>query len=177
MLDGSPAIAVMERHRNRVYSFCHYCLGSKEDAEDVAQEVLMRFWRNFETIDPGHYERWLMKVSANACKDVIRKRQTRRQVFDEGGHDLLGSRPDHQVTKWPGHQLAAREIRQSIEAALKTLNDTQRTIVVLREIQQKSYTEISEILDLPLTQVKVYLHRGRQAMRAVLARSREYGEI
>ena len=61
------------RHRDRVYTFACYCLGNPDDAEDVTQEVLLRLWRNWESLDEPRMLPWLIHVTRNACIDTLRR--------------------------------------------------------------------------------------------------------
>ena len=63
------------RHQRRVYTFAHYFLGNREEAEDVTQEVLLRLWRHADHLEEDGVERWLLTVTRNACYDQLRRRR------------------------------------------------------------------------------------------------------
>src|SRR5579859_3155215 len=63
------------RHQRRVYTFARYFLGNREEAEDITQEVLLRLWRNCDHLEEEMVEAWLLKVTRNACFDLLRRRR------------------------------------------------------------------------------------------------------
>ncbi|HVT18933.1 MAG TPA: sigma-70 family RNA polymerase sigma factor [Thermoanaerobaculia bacterium] len=68
--------AAVRRHQRRVYTFARYLLASREEAEDVTQEVLLRLWRHGESLDPEMLTGWLLRVTRNACFDLLRRRRS-----------------------------------------------------------------------------------------------------
>ena len=168
MAEGFQKLA--GRHRDRIYTFASYCLGDREEAEDVTQEVLLRLWHNWERVEEERMGAWLIHVTRNACIDAIRKRTTYR--------GFVGADPEGEVTarapsQDPGPMAAvqAADFQRHLERALREVSEPYRSIVILREIQDLKYEEISQALDMPLNTVKVYLHRGRRMLREQL---REY---
>lgn len=139
-------------------------LGSSEDAGDVTQDVLIRLWRQRDNVDEEKILPWLMRVTRNACIDVIRHRRTVRSVVDDGA-DVAGL--PHEEDS-PAAELERRDDRQMIEDALAQIGEPYRSVVILREIQNLKYEEISGAMDMPLNTVKVYLHRGRKMLREKL---------
>lgn len=105
-----------------------------------------------------------MKVTRNACYDRLRRRRSAARVF---ANDAASVSLDLAETGEPGPEAYARasELRTWLGNAVSQLNEPQRSIVILREIQGFSYQEISEALELPLTTVRVSLHRGRRRLR------------
>ena len=149
-----------QQHRQRIFTYARYYLGNSEDAEDATQEVLLRLWRQGEGIGPADVPRWLTRVARNICLDQLRRRRTRRET--EPPPDLSGGAPG------PAEELERAEFRRRLQRALEGLEETQRSLVVLRDIQGLSYDEIAQALDMPLNRVKVYLHRARQKLRRIL---------
>lgn len=152
------------RHRNRVFTFACYCLGNREEAEDVTQEVLIRLWKNLDSLEEPRIVPWLIHVTRNACIDTMRRRRTYRALVAE---DPEGEAMLRAPSRTPGPSAAAEasEFRSHVEQALHGLAEPYRTVVILREIQDLKYEEISVALGLPLNTVKVYLHRGRRKLR------------
>ena len=146
-----------QEHRDRIYTFAFYYMGNREDAEDITQEVLFRLWHHGLRMDDESVAAWLTRVARNACLDALRQRSRYRSVVS---------------TQDPEPVLAVEaddvDLRRQLEAALTRLENPLREIVIMREIQDLSYREISQSLELPLNTVKVYLHRGRRRLRALL---------
>ena len=71
--------AIMQDHRDRLYSSAVYLLGNTAEAEEVVQDVFIKLWQREEAMDPTHTRAWLLRVTRNACLDLIRKRAHQRQ--------------------------------------------------------------------------------------------------
>lgn len=163
--------AVLE-HRNRVYGFALHFLGSRQEAEDVTQDVFIRLWDNRERIDVDTQLSWVLRVARNACVDQYRKRRTRDNRHDssvDAASEVAATMED------PDQQIDNEKLRQQIMDSVDRLKEPYKSIVVLREIQDLSYEEIGVALELPLTSVKVYLHRARKMLRETLRSA--YGDL
>jgi RNA polymerase sigma-70 factor (ECF subfamily) len=157
----------VRRHQRKVFTFAHYFLSNQEEAEDVTQEVLIRLWRNRSKVGLDRVNSWLLTVTRNACYDRLRQRRSFARLVesDADGHGALhvaADGPDPEV------QAGSAQLGRRLLRALRQLSDQQRSVVILREIQGLSYQEIAEVLGLPLSRVKVTLHRGRQQLREQL---------
>jgi RNA polymerase sigma-70 factor (ECF subfamily) len=156
-----------EEYRDRIYTFALYSLRHPEEAEDVTQDVLIKLWRHSGRVDVENRAAWVMRVTRNAVIDAIRRRRSRAAVIsDEADYDLAINYSAAEADTDKG--VASREFREALEGALAGLDDPYRSIVVMREIQELKYSEISEALEIPLNTVKVYLHRGRRMLREAL---------
>jgi RNA polymerase sigma-70 factor (ECF subfamily) len=156
--------AVVADHGRKVFTLAVYLLGSREEAEDVTQEVLVRLWRRGGEVSPDRIGAWLVRVTRNACIDTIRRRKQRTQV------DLDGAAAAGLQERTPGPEalLHASQLGGRILKALENLSEPSRSIVVLREIQGLSYQEIADALEMPINNVRVTLHRGRRRLREEL---------
>lgn len=159
-------------YQDRVYRLARYTVGNREEAEDVTQEVLVRLWRHLESLEPAGVWPWLVRVTRNASIDALRRRGSYRAVVGEDPEGETAQRTAS-VEPGPAVQVEASELWRQLSEALRDLAEPYRSIVILREIEQLKYEEISATLGLPLNTVKVYLHRGRRMLRAKL---REYAE-
>lgn len=158
-----------EEHRDRIYTFARYYLGNREDAEDVAQEVLLRLWDNWRQVEAGRLPAWIARVTRNACLDALRSRKIYRSVVSGEEREWVDRMPAGGLD--PEALAEASEFRQRLERALGELPEAHRAVVVMREIQEMRYEEIGTALGLPLNTVKVYLHRGRRALREELRKN------
>ena len=152
----------VQRHQQRIYGFALHYLGNREEAEDVTQEVFLRFWKFREQIDEEQPLGWLLRVTRNASVDAIRRRKTYRNTVSVNS-DIVdfaeGAMPS------PVRIAESSDFRAHLDTALSNLAEPYRSIVILREIQELQYQEICDALELPLTTVKVYLHRARKMLR------------
>ena len=154
---------VIDQQCHRVYTLAFYTLGSHQDAEDATQEVLVRYWKHAGRVDAEKVEAWLVRVTTNVCLDLIRKRTTQREAFATEAADTAldaatSGEPD------PSAGVQSREAAATLETQLAALAEPYRTLVILREVQGLSYQAISAALEMPLSSVRVYLHRGRRML-------------
>jgi RNA polymerase sigma-70 factor (ECF subfamily) len=157
--------AALAAHRHRVYGFALRLTGCRDDAADVTQDVLVRLWRHGDTVPAERLTAWVLRVTRNACLDLIRRRQTRDALTPTSAF-TADEAPS--PTQTPDEETEAREFRRHLERALDELDEPYRSIVVLREIEDLPYQDIADALDLPLNTLKVYLHRARRRLRDAL---------
>jgi RNA polymerase sigma factor (sigma-70 family) len=157
--------AALAAHRHHVYGYALRLLGDEDDAADVTQDVLVRLWRQGESVEPERRTAWVLRVTRNACLDALRSRQTRRAHTPNDGALVDAARCNGHS---PAALTEAADFRRHLDHALAHLDEPYRSIIILREIQDLPYQEIAETLDLPLNTLKVYLHRGRRRLREAL---------
>lgn len=156
---------LVRQHQDRVYGLAVHLLRDTDEAADVAQDVLVRLWKHRDGIDAERVVGWLLRVTRNACIDAHRKRQAYQRVVtsdDEAAQRApsLGRSPDAEAE--------AHHLRPHLRRALDDLGEPYKSLVILRDVQGLSYTELCDALDLPMPRVKVYLHRARKRLRAAL---------
>lgn len=149
--------AAIDKYRQRVFSFAYYSLRVREDAEDITQDVFIRLWQHWPRIDHNRLGSWLMRVAHNAVVDQVRKRRTR------GFQVALEDCPELVEEERPGTE--SQPFSQALEQVISELGDPYRSILVMRDVQGLSYSEIEQSLELNPSQVKVYLHRARRQLR------------
>ncbi len=179
-MDRSTFEALLQEHRDAVYRTARYLVRNAEDAEDIAQETFVRLWKTRDDIHIEKVRSWLLRVCRNLCLDALRRRKVREvarltadQVTERGriGIEIVaddGLERSLEVSDL-GSGAQATELELDIEKlvqAMGELKEPQRSIILLREVQDLSYEEIAETLDLSLSAVKVYLHRARKKIRA-----------
>jgi RNA polymerase sigma-70 factor (ECF subfamily) len=157
-----------QRYQRRVYSFARYLLSNREEAEDVTQEVLLRLWRHRQGVDEERLGSWLLRVTRNACYDLLRKRRSETAAGLAPGLDEEAA--EGVATPEPGPQALAEatDFRRRLLAALSELGEPYKSVVILREVQGLPHREIGEALGIPEVTVRVHLHRGRKRLREIL---------
>jgi RNA polymerase sigma factor (sigma-70 family) len=153
-------------YRRRVYSFARYLLSSREEAEDVTQEVLLRLWRHQDGVEEERLGAWLLRVTRNACYDLLRRRRSEgatnalaTSLDDETVRELASAEPD------PQSRAETADFRRRLLGALGELGEPYKSIIILREVQGLAHREIGEALGIPEVTVRVHLHRGRKKLR------------
>jgi RNA polymerase sigma factor (sigma-70 family) len=143
------------RYADNVYRFILKNLRHTEDARDVVQGAYEKLWRNREEIAAEKSKSYLFTVAYHQMIDHIRKvkRITLKESFSENAG----------ITHRP-----ANNLKKVLEEALDTLNETQRSLVLLKDYEGYSYQEIGLITGLNESQVKVYLHRARIQLKNYL---------
>lgn len=136
------------QYADNVYRFIVKNLRHEEDARDVVQSSFEKLWVNREQVENARCKSYLFTVAYNQMIDHLRK--AKRVVLKEEFREETGIARSH-----------TPNLRQSLEAALARLNETQRSLVLLKDYEGYSYEEIAQITDLNISQVKVYLHRAR----------------
>ena len=164
----------VRQHQHRVYGLAVYLLGDREAAEDVTQEVWLRLWHHRHEVDEAHLPGWLLRVTRNACIDALRRRKAYRAHVRTDSDGLLEAADPGRT---PDDEAASALFRERLERALRQLKEPHRSIVILREIHDMKYEEISEALGLPLNTVKVYLHRARRTLRKLLSEVSERATV
>lgn len=161
------------RHRDALYRFVRSYLGaSREEAEDVTQDVLVEVYRSLPRFEGrSRLLTWMFGVARNLC---LRHRRTaqRRPAAGTDGDETLRDLPDTGFDL--DSALGRREVQERVQAAIEDLGPEHRGVVLLREIEGLSYEEIAEVLEIPLGTVRSRLHNARAALIERLApRTRE----
>jgi RNA polymerase sigma-70 factor (ECF subfamily) len=147
-------------HQQRIYSLALYILRDKTEAEDITQDVFTRLWKSIEQIDLEKIKQWLSAVTRNACIDKLRKRKEFTQIED-----------DEQVTiahQEPAGNFDHNQLSGWLKQAISSLKEPYSSLIFLCDVQQNSQDIAAKSLDLTTSQVKVYLHRARSELRALL---------
>jgi RNA polymerase sigma-70 factor (ECF subfamily) len=158
------------RHRSSAYLLALQLLGNRDDALDVAQEALLRFFASIERIAPGRPVRpWLLAIVRNQANDFWRRRRVRRTESIDANPDAFMSQI---VDTGPDPEEAVRrtELRRRVWQAIAALSADHREIVVLRDFHGLSYDELAHALGIRIGTVMSRLHAARQRLRALLAR-------
>lgn len=168
--DGEPVAAreLTERLGPRAFGVALRVLGDRAEAEDAAQEAMMRLWRMAPDWEPGRAQvsTWLYRVTLNLCLDIRRRRRggmSRLEDVPEPA-DPAASAADH---------LQDRTRADALQRALNDLPERQRDAVVLRHLEGLTNPEIAEIMEISTEAVESLTARGKRALSRALADRRE----
>jgi len=154
-------------YKDRVHAYATMMLRDRTEAQDVAQEALVRLWEHRRGVRPDGARLWLMRTVRNLCIDRIRKVKVRSEV-DEGDA-VVEAEADR--TASPEKLTESGELGRLVESALASLSPQDRSVLVMREVQGLPYDEIADVLGVPLGTLKARLHRARERLRTRLNRS------
>lgn len=166
--DEYAYLELVNRYRDKLTNFAFRFLGNSEDAEDIVQDTFVKlythrhFYRNI-----AKFSTWIYTITANLAKTELRKRKRRKVSFlsQMGTQDKDFDIPGDDTTD----ELAeGRFTKSRIQNAIQKLPVHFRTAVILRDIQELSYEEISKILDVPLGTVKSRINRARLQLQEEL---------
>ena len=169
--DNNAFGGLVERYQTRVYNLALRMCGNQDDAFDLAQEAFFRAWRGLSGFQfESAFSTWLFRLTANVCLDWIRAKKRRPTVslttVDDEDEETQLELPD--PAKGPEALLLAAEDRAAVARAMNQLPVEYRQILTMRAINDLSYTEIAEILQIKEGTVKSRISRARLALRKKL---------
>ena len=165
---------LLARYEDAVVTFCYAFLGSRESAEDLAQETFLRVYRSAGRYRPlAKFTTWLYRIAANLSINELNKRKLRRAVsLDEpAGPDADGTRIVERIASdqvQPLTEAERHEAHALVEKAIARLPEDQRTTLVLVEYHHLSYRDIAEILGVTVSAIKMRVKRARETLREML---------
>jgi RNA polymerase sigma-70 factor (ECF subfamily) len=164
----------VQTFRTRIFQYSYLMCGQREDAEEVAQDTLLKVFEKFDTLrEPERVRSWIFRIAKNAC---LMKR--RRSLFAPD-HELSleeylsadGDTHRHQIADdgiLPYDEVLRGEMNSILQRAIQALPPSYRSVILLRDMEELSTEETSEVLDVSTDVVKQRLHRGRLALKKIL---------
>lgn len=167
--DAGGARVLTLRLVPRILGYAARLLADRAEAEDVAQEAMLRLWRIAPEWRQGEAKvaTWLYRVVTNLCTDRLRVRQRRKSTALDDAPDIDDGRPAADAQLIDADRMAA------LTAALASLPDRQREAVVLRHIEGFTNPEIAAVMDIGIEAVESLTARGKRTLAAILAGRRE----
>ena len=160
-VDPEMLRAAIDRHAAYIYRIALSIVRDRALADDVVQETMIRAWRGGPIQPDGDMPRaWLARVARNAAIGILRRR--REELY---GSDAI---PEAESSVNPARTVEGRAALDQLRGALGALDEGDRALIVLREIEGMTYEEIAETMELPLSTVKTRLFRARQQLKRAL---------
>jgi RNA polymerase sigma-70 factor (ECF subfamily) len=163
--------AIVRLHWRKVFNVAYKFVGKHDEAEDLTQDIFLKIFKSLATFDRrANFQTWLISVSRNLCIDHYRSVRKERETIDRAVDPglLAPASPE-------AGPLAALEQQDRVvllREAMRSLPDTLRTAVLMRDIQELTYQEIADRLDLPEGTVKSRINRGRTELGRQIRRLR-----
>ncbi len=169
--DRTAGNELLERFRRPCFLLALQLLGNPDDALDVAQDSLLSFFtklHRFEAERP--VKPWLLAIVRNRSHDLMRRKKVRRaEPLPADGEPFRPDLIDEDAD--PAADFEQRELKRQVWQALAALPASHREILVLRDYQDLSYSEIASVLQVPIGTVMSRLHRARATLRQILLTS------
>ena len=149
-------------HLDSAYTLARHLLRNEHDAEDVVQDAYLRAVRHFEGYRGGNMRAWLLTIVRNTCYSWLRRHRPDAQAveFDEAVHGEVGDDPETELLRGA--------LREALDQAIEGLPVEFREVVILRDVQGLSYTEIAEVARIPVGTVMSRLSRARERLQRAL---------
>ena len=174
MSNADPFEAFVLRHQDLVFATAVRLLGTRRDAEDVAQTVFLKAFQHFDEVrDHPGAAAWLKTVATNECLNHLSRYRSRWRFFSEmRRQDNEGENVDYEMTLategTPAETLERVDRRRRLAAAILKLPAHQRVPLVLFHFDQMSYQDIAARLGVTLAKIKTDIHRGREVLAKLL---------
>jgi RNA polymerase sigma-70 factor (ECF subfamily) len=173
--DRSAFARLVEHYQGACYGLAWRLLGDRDLAADATQDAFIHAYDHLGSYRGGVFRSWLMRITANASYDILRRSQRRPTTAlpdpDAGEADI----PDPFGVN-PVAESARSELYRALDAALRRLPEDQRTAIILCDVYGMDYHEVSVVIRSPVGTVKSRIHRGRLRLRELLADQRELFE-
>jgi RNA polymerase sigma-70 factor (ECF subfamily) len=171
--DASAFEQLVRAHQDRVYDFCVRMLNDREEAFDLTQEIFLSIHQNVDKFRAdAKLTTWIFRISRNHClnrlKYLKRRGRGRSDEYGETNEKVISDSMGGSTT--PDEVVTRKREKQLVHQAIEELDEEQRSLVVLRDVEGLSYEEIMEITELPEGTVKSRLHRAREKLAGILGR-------
>jgi RNA polymerase sigma-70 factor (ECF subfamily) len=163
---------LVRQHSRRVYGLCYRFTGRDSEAQDLTQDVFMRVFRSLATFrsTEGSFGTWLARLTRNLLIDHYRR--TRNERVTDSIEEQLPRVEETSMVARSDAAVAGREASELLQGALAKLSPELRETIILRDLQDMEYREISQILGIPEGTVKSRLNRGRTELARLLKKYR-----
>jgi len=164
----------VEHFRSKIFQYSWMMCGHREDAEEVAQETLLKVFENFEQLrEPERVRSWVFRIAKNAC--LMKRRRGIFEPAQELSLDELmplaqrnGQMVKIEIADWsglPDREVLRTELRDVLQRAMAELPEIYRSVILLRDVEELSTEETAQVLEVSTDVVKTRLHRARLAVR------------
>ena len=153
----------VHQHQDRIYNLCRYMLRDPRNAQDAAQDVFLKAYKGLKDFRPdSSLYTWVYRIAVTTCLDYKRKSRRESLRNEPLTEDLPLNTPS------PEQVYTTKEIQAHIQHALQKLPKKLGSVIVLREIEELSYEEIAEVLQISIGTVKSRIARAREQLRRIL---------
>jgi len=163
---------IVKRWERKIFALCFGMLSREEEAKDAAQETFIAAYRNLKNFrGDAKVSSWLHRIAVNQCLTAMRRAKTRSESFlddEDNANEKVFIAPSHQT---PARATEQNERLHIVRQAVGSLPVDLRQIIVMKEFEEMTFQEISDVLDLPLSTVKSRLYTALKQLRMKLERT------
>ena len=164
--DEEACEALVRQYQERVFALISRMTGDPDRVEDIAQEVFLKAFRSLKSFRGGsRFYTWLYRITVNTVLNTMRSQGRRQETSLDA---LEGFEVQANADMEPAEVTARLELARRVREAIDQLEEPYRVIVYLRELEDLSYEEIAEVVELPVGTVKSRLFRARQHLKGLL---------
>ena len=161
--DDRPFRELFHRYQRLVWRACYSVAGNAEDAEDLTQEVFFKVYRALPDFEGrSSFKTWIYRIALNTSKNELRRRSRRPQVSETGVDDMAEFLPTAVSVE---SEWQKRHQQEKLTTAMAQLREEEFEIIRLKDLEQRSYQEIAEILDISVSAAKMRAQRSRLALK------------
>ncbi len=153
--DKKAIIDLLKSIEGSIYSTAFYFMKNEHDAKDITQEALIKVYTKLDSFEEkAQFKTWVQRITSNLCMDKFRS--NKHDISIEGTELVVRDYLDTQK------EVENKIMTEDLIIKIKQLPDNMKAVMILRYVNEFSYSEISDVLDIPLNTVKSYLFRGRE---------------
>ncbi|MCI8342198.1 MAG: sigma-70 family RNA polymerase sigma factor [Firmicutes bacterium] len=158
---------ILGRYKNLVYSVVLRMVNDAEDANDIAQDVFVKIYKNLDKYSPEYkFSTWVIKIATNTVIDFRRKKKPDCVDIDD-----IAFEPADKET--PESSFSKKESRQELLKAVEKLPDMYKVLIILYHFEDMSYQEIADVVGISLSKVKNRIFRGRKILKDIIISGKE----
>lgn len=167
---------LISMYEQKIYALAIHILKNPEEAYDAAQEICIKVWRQIHNFEgQSKFGTWVYRIGVNQCLDILRKNKNNKKnisLFNDDKEDIISEVKEASVDDVAA-TIERKQLSEVIELGISELKEDYKVIITLRDIDQQSYEDIAEILEISLGTVKSRLSRARQSLRKILGQNKE----
>ena len=167
---------LFRRYQSKIFSIVYHLIWNRDDVEDVAQNVFSKLYFSIRSYHfQGAFSVWVERVAVNQCFDYLRQKKRHKGAIELDAMSAEEANVTRQPAR-PGHTPDAEKgviSRQAATRLLKELNENDRALLILKEVDGASVQELSRVFKISESNVKIRLMRARHKLRAIYQKSQE----
>ncbi|MDN5346996.1 MAG: polymerase sigma-70 factor, subfamily [Clostridia bacterium] len=163
---------LVKRYQRQVYSLAYRLVNNQEDALDLSQDIFLKLYQNLGKYDPQRpFSPWLYRLACNVCYTSLRRRPQEALPLDK----VIEFTPLVPLDGGPEDYYESREVQELVRRAIAELPENYRVPIVLRYLENLTYQQIADIMELPLSTIETRLYRGKALLQKRLSLVLERG--